>query len=203
MAEGWNGNNAIFGELIEDIKPKVIIEVGSWHGQSAITMAKKVKELGLGTKIYCVDTWLGALEFMGASNKLNQPVDSSRDLQQIDGYPNVYYTFLKNIRDAEVDDVITPIPQTSLIAARWFKRNGITADLIYIDASHDAEDVALDVMNYRDICTDTMFGDDYLNRDYTVKEGVLQILPEESIRVADKNFWIWNKRNEEDQLNNQ
>lgn len=43
---GWNGNKPIFRELIEKIKPTTIIEVGTWKGQSAITMGKTVKELG-------------------------------------------------------------------------------------------------------------------------------------------------------------
>lgn len=185
MLTGWNGNHYIFGELIEKTRPTTIIEVGTWHGQSAVTMAKKVKELGLNTKIYCVDTWLGALEFMGRYN------DAERDLQVKDGYPQVYYTFLENIRKEGVDDIIIPVPQTSLIAARLFKQQGITAELIYLDASHDAEDVELDVKNYLQICTNTLFGDDYLNRDFTVKEGVLRVLPEESISVVDKNFWVY------------
>lgn len=184
---GWNGNHHIFGELIEKIQPKTIIEVGTWHGQSAITMATTIKKLGLDTKIYCVDTWLGALEFMGRFN------NDSRDLQKRDGYPQVYYTFLENIRNEKVDDIVIPVPQTSLIAARWFKQQGITAELVYLDASHDAEDVELDVKNYLPLCTQIMFGDDYLNKDYTVKEGVLRVLPEDSLKIIDKNFWVYEK----------
>lgn len=190
MVIGWNGTSGIFKNLIEKIRPATIIEVGSWHGQSSITMALAVKELGIDTKIYCVDTWLGALEFMGGPGSITSNGDHSRDLQPRDGYPQVYYTFLQNIKDHGVDDIIIPVPQTSLIAARWFKKHGITAELVYLDASHDAEDVELDVKNYLPICTNTLFGDDYLNRDYTVKDGVLAVLPEESIQVIDKNFWV-------------
>ena len=61
--QGWNGESPIFSALIQTLKPRHIIEVGTWKGQSAITMARAVKAQGLATKITCVDTWLGALEF--------------------------------------------------------------------------------------------------------------------------------------------
>jgi hypothetical protein len=187
---GWNGAHEVFRDLIEELRPNTIIEVGSWHGQSAINMARKVKELGLPTKIYCVDTWLGALEFMGSD--LSKPVDSSRDLQKVDGYPNVFHTFMENVRNAGVEDIIIPVPQTSHIASLWFKKNGITAELIYIDASHEYQDVKDDVNEYMDICTKVMFGDDYNNKDYDVKKAVDEVLGD-NIVVLDKNFWRYDK----------
>ena len=43
--QGWNSNNPAFRELIEKKRPKVIIEVGTWLGASAINMAAICKEL--------------------------------------------------------------------------------------------------------------------------------------------------------------
>ena len=39
-SHGWNGNNSIFESLIEECKPSIIIEVGTWKGQSAIKTHK-------------------------------------------------------------------------------------------------------------------------------------------------------------------
>jgi len=35
--------------------------------------------------------------------------------------------------------------RSSLIAARWFAAAGFQADLVYLDASHDADDVYADI----------------------------------------------------------
>jgi hypothetical protein len=63
----------------------------------------------------------------------------------------------------ELQDLITPFPQTSAIAARWLKSHEIKADLIYIDASHDYDDVIQDLSQYFELLSDNgiLFGDDY------------------------------------------
>lgn len=179
---GWNGEADIFGKLIQQTNPVNIIEVGTWKGQSAITMAKDVPR---GTKIFCVDTWLGALEFMGETGE--------RDLMLKNGYPQVYYQFLSNVVHNNCRDIIIPVPQTSSIAARWFKKQGIKAELIYIDGSHDEQDVYDDLCNYYDICTKVMFGDDW--RYFAdVERAVTRFCNERNITfdVVD-NFWIIKK----------
>lgn len=155
---GWNGLSFIFELLISDVRPKQIIEVGTWKGQSAINMGKIIKKLGLDTKIICVDTWLGAGEFWQSYTS-----DDSRDLLLKNGYPQVYFQFISNVVHTNLIDVILPFPTTSLIASRYFKSNKITADLIYIDASHDYQDVYLDLIAYYDILNENgiIFGDDY------------------------------------------
>jgi len=56
---GWGGDSPAFAELIHEIKPSLIIEVGSWKGASAITMADALAAEKLPGKILCIDTWLG------------------------------------------------------------------------------------------------------------------------------------------------
>ena len=60
---GWGGESPAFDELIRQARPRLIIEVGTWKGASAVSMAKAAKSGGMPTKIICIDTWLGALEF--------------------------------------------------------------------------------------------------------------------------------------------
>jgi len=153
---GWHGNNPIFGRLIREVNPHTIIEVGAWHGQSTINMAKILKEDNRDCHITTVDTWLGALEFIGANS-------GDRNLRMKNGYPQVYYQFLSNVVHNGVQDYITPLPTTSLIAARWFQKQNMTADLIYIDASHDYDDVRADIEAYWPLLNKggIMFGDDY------------------------------------------
>ena len=49
----------LVGKVIADVKPKLIVEVGTWKGASAIYMAKICRKLELNTEIVCIDTWLG------------------------------------------------------------------------------------------------------------------------------------------------
>ena len=41
--EGWNSTHPIFAELVAPLFAPVIIEVGTWHGKSAIEMAKHMQ----------------------------------------------------------------------------------------------------------------------------------------------------------------
>ena len=141
------------------LKPRLIIEVGTWKGASALEMAARTRDLELNTQIVCVDTWLGALEFW------TNHADPERflSLQLRNGYPSVYYQFLANVCHRGFQDRIIPFPQTASIAALWFRQFGIKADLIYLDGSHEEEDVYQDHGNYWEILTDKgiLFGDDY------------------------------------------
>jgi hypothetical protein len=189
---GWNGDSVVFGRLIGEVCPSVIIEVGSWKGQSAVNMGGVVRGLGLACKIYCVDTWLGALEFW-VGDLAGTP---ERDLMLKCGFPSVYYQFLSNVIHAGLQDVIVPFPNTSLIGARYFGRVGVVADLIYIDASHDYEDVILDLRAYYPLLRSggVMFGDDYGSWAGVVR-AVDEFVCELGLvlEVVDNNFWVIRK----------
>lgn len=154
---GWNSYSAEFQKIIEKQRPQTIIEVGTWLGASAIHMAGICKNLGLSTKIYCVDTWLGAEEFW-----TRMAGTEERNLKLKNGYPSVYFDFLANVVEHDLQEVITPVPNTSFIGSVILNHYGIKADLIYIDGSHLYEDVKSDILAYRPLLNEggTMFGDD-------------------------------------------
>jgi len=158
-AHGWGGQSPAFRELIAAHQPRLIIEVGTWKGASAMEMAGACRDLGLTTQIVCVDTWLGALEFWTDHDDPERY--GSLALQH--GYPSVYYQFLANVCHAGHQDRIVPFPQTSSTAALWFRRFGLTADLIYVDASHEEEDVYQDLCSWWEVAGEDglLFGDDW------------------------------------------
>jgi predicted O-methyltransferase YrrM len=190
--QGWNSESPIFQTLIEEVRPRLIIEVGSWKGGSAVTMGKHLARLGLQAELVCVDTWLGAMEFWN-------PADAGRygGLQLRHGYPSVYYTFLSNIVHAGLQDVVTPFPLSSVTAALWFRHHAVQADLIYVDASHEEEDVRADLEAYWPVLREggVMFGDDFV----TVWPGVLRATREFSearqLQLEQHDgFWVLRKR---------
>lgn len=190
---GWNGNKPIFREIIEILKPTTIIEVGTWKGQSAITMGNIVRDLGLKTTIHCVDTWLGAIEFWTSYKDTGE-----RNLLIKNGYPQVYYQFLSNVVHNNLQDVILPFPNTSENGYRYFKYNNITAKMIYIDASHEEDDVYKDLNNYYELLENNgiMFGDDYQKDWPGVINSVNRFAQEKNmeLEIVGNNFWILKKQ---------
>jgi len=189
--QGWNGDSKVFKNLIDNINPKVIIEVGTWKGLSAITMAEHIKHTNKSTKIYCVDTWLGAVEFWSSHKSTPE-----RDLLLKNGYPNIYYQFLSNVVHRKVEDIIIPFPNTSHIGYLYFKHQNIRADMIYIDASHEEFDVYYDIKRYMNILNinGVIFGDDYKHWE-GVKKAVDKYAYENDLDVEllENNFWVLKK----------
>lgn len=200
-------SNDEMGEWITNFiiekKPKLIIEVGSWMGWSAIKIAESIQKYeGSDKGIICVDTWLGATEFWATGQEdsgwwqqMNLQKNFFREnhynfLSLKCGYPSVYYNFLSNIFHKNLQNFVCPFPQTSNIAARWFALNQIEADLIYIDGSHDYEDVKTDIKNYFKILKNggTIFGDDYWISD--VKKAVNEFAEEEKV-IVQKSLKNW------------
>ncbi|HUG92288.1 MAG TPA: class I SAM-dependent methyltransferase [Planctomycetaceae bacterium] len=149
---------AVLRPLITELRPRLIVEVGSWKGDSALQMGEIIHEFGLDTAVVCIDTWLGSLEHLTGSVR-------GWDLRPYlrHGYPTLYYQFLANVMHRRCEDVVVPLANTSDNAARWLIHQQIMADLVYVDGSHEEDDV------YRDVCGfwrllrpgGTMFGDDW------------------------------------------
>lgn len=153
--QGWNHKSPIFFELVAELRPNVIIEIGTWKGGSAIAMGEAVKKKQLNTKIYCIDTWLGALEF----RENHRLYGNSWDRMLVHGYPQVYYQFLSNVIHRNVVDLIEPVPSPSRDAVPFVPE----AELIYIDGNHYYDAVKEDLELYFPKLKQggVMFGDDY------------------------------------------
>ena len=163
---GWNGESEIFQELIMMQDPSLILEIGSWKGQSSKNMGSFLKNAGLKCKIICVDTWLGSVEFINSDT-------AERDTYPVSGFPQIYYQFLSNVMKSGLEDIIIPFPQTSSNACRWLENKGVQCDLIYIDGSNEYRDIVMDL----ECCwpllkkEGVIFGDDYSHFDH-IKRAV-------------------------------
>lgn len=152
--QGWASTEAVFKNLIDIVKPSLIIEVGSWKGASAVHMANLAKVHNPNVEIVCVDTWLGSVEHWDQmSNTINFK----------HGRLDIYEQFLSNVVRKELQNTITPFPIDSSNAYEWFKKKGIKADLIYIDAGHEYAAVRADLIAYSEILKDGgyLLGDDF------------------------------------------
>jgi SAM-dependent methyltransferase len=157
--QGWGSDHPVLATVIEQVRPKRIVEVGSWKGRSAINMARTVRALGLDCEIICVDTWLGSPEHW-----LSEGGNWQESLALRHGYPQLYYTFLGNVVRHGFQDIITPLPMTSESAAFVLQSLGMTFDIAYIDAAHEYGPAKRDFVAYYDLLNDTgvLIGDDYI-----------------------------------------
>ena len=89
-----------------------------------------------------------------------------------------------------------PCPVPSQQAARRFARGGVSADLIYLDASHDKKEVYADLRAYYLLLRDggIIFGDDYKGWP-GVKSAVDAFCWENYLTydVEDEIFWVIRK----------
>lgn len=158
--QGWGagpeGVHPIFEDVLGRLKPRLIIEVGTWKGHSALNMASLMDKLGLPGHIVCVDTFLGSPDHY-LSEELY-------DLMKVkNGFPSLYPQFLANVLLSGQQERIVPFPMTSDGAARLMKKRGIVADLIYVDGDHEYEVVSRDLANYWQLLRPggVILGDDY------------------------------------------
>jgi O-antigen biosynthesis protein len=57
--EAWHGHIPYGMYVVDVLKPKMIVELGTYNGDSYCAFCQAVKELQLETRCYAVDTWMG------------------------------------------------------------------------------------------------------------------------------------------------
>lgn len=182
---GWNNHTEHFNNLL-GAGSRLVIEIGSWLGNSAIHLANAAPN----AEIVCVDTWLGAREMW----ENHGDPERYQSLKLRNGYPSLYYDFLSNIVRAGKQEQATPMPMSSGVAFEFLQRNLLTQpDLIYIDGSHSYNDVWQDVtaalrLNPRVLC-----GDDFCDWQ-DVRLAVVDVLGEDNLEVLAGGFWVWRSK---------
>ena len=193
---GWNDSDEIFNDLIGELRPKYILEIGSWLGSSAIHMGNAIRDAGLDTKIMCVDTWLGSRDSIGGH------FSEEKSELMLNGMPNAYRHFLANIKRKGLQDLVIPLPQTSSNALRFLSEEGVKFDMVYIDGSNQYEDIVSDMNLSWNVLANggVMFGDDYLNFSYPqINVAVNSFVYGNRIREqcsvdSNNNFWSIKKK---------
>lgn len=141
---GWSSTAPEFKKYIDQIKPKLIIEVGTFFGGSARHMATLAKEHNEDVEIVCIDTFLGSVEHWHKHSHFHPTFFKN-------GRPPIYEQFLSNTIVKGLQKYITPFPIDSINGALTLQRYGILADIVYIDAGHEYESVSQDVKLYRNL----------------------------------------------------
>lgn len=157
--QGWGSEAPVFRRVIAELKPRLIVEVGTWKGRSAVQMASICRELSLPAEIVCIDTWLGNWQHWSRA----EGVGSRADLRVHNGMPRLYWQFMSNVVATGMQDIITPLPLTGVAGAKLFAHMKLRPDIIYIDGDHEYESVRFDLALWLDVLAPggVMIGDDY------------------------------------------
>jgi len=182
--QGWASQSEVFEAVIREWKPKLIIEVGTWKGASAIHMATLCKQNNLDTLILCIDTFLGSVEHW-----VNTP-DGAPALNLKNGRPTIYEQFLSNVIHEQLTDVILPFTIDSINGGLALHQLGIKADVIYIDAGHEYESVKADLKTYKEVVRPggCIVGDDWFHG--PIRQAVAEVLGDVITLSNDKFLWI-------------
>ena len=157
LPEGWGSTHPYFAKYIEMLKPKLIVEVGTWLGGSAVHMGNLLRAAGLNDScIVCVDTWLGSPEHY-------LDPEMRRTLKLVDGRPTFYADFMQNVVQHGLQGIILPFSMTSTGAAEVLGELKIAPDLVYLDGDHSARAFRADLDLYWELLRPggVVIGDDF------------------------------------------
>lgn len=106
----------------------VLVEVGCLLGRSACYLGERIRESGKKVTLLCVDVWPSTYDLVdGGVKKIEAPFE----------------TFLANVRQCDLLDIIVPIRVPS-VAASKFIRNNLAA--VFIDGDHSYEACREDIL---------------------------------------------------------
>jgi predicted O-methyltransferase YrrM len=114
------------------------VEIGALLGKSSMFLGVEIKNSGKNIKLDCVDYW----DARGVK-ELEQPGDQTGYYYKRDGEDILFRVFNKNVKDANIEDVITPLRMSSEDASKLYENESL--DFIFIDADHKYESVINDL----------------------------------------------------------
>ncbi|TGX48672.1 class I SAM-dependent methyltransferase [Sphingomonas gei] len=158
--------------LFDDLKwndgrPLTIIEIGSFEGQATLWMLANLARHPQ-SRIYCLDTFEGSEE---------HSEEEVADLEK---------RFASNISGSPYANRVTVYKGLSRRSLLTLSAEGVVADLVYVDGSHQAADVLDDlVLSFQVLRPGGVaICDDYLwSTPHTLRHGGCEILKEPKIAI--------------------
>ena len=125
----WAGHRCFGYDYVSNMKPDRIVELGSYYGCSSFAFLQAIKDNGLDTAFYAVDTWCGDSftendyreDIYGAYKQINDACFGGQNSRMI-----------RKTFDEACDDFIDG-----------------SIDLLHIDGSHNYDDVKNDFTRWR------------------------------------------------------
>lgn len=132
--QGWFTYPKLYSTIVKYADNNFhFVEIGSWKGASAAFMGVEIINSGKKIIFDCIDTWDGSEEHLDEKSPYYEPILKTKD--------GLYNLFLQNIKP--VKSVINVIKKTSIDASTMYNKESL--DFIFIDASHDYNNVCSDI----------------------------------------------------------
>lgn len=199
----WSGHRNFVYDLMVNLEPEAVVELGSFYGCSSFTIGQAIKDHGLKTILWSVDVWEGVDDYTKHSYE-----------------ENIYQAFY-DVREAcYSEEYIKMLKMTFDEARKQFHEELV--DILHIDGSHHYEDVKHDfeywksalrndaIVLFHDIGEDKVNGKtmgshiyweelkkEYpytLEFDFSCGLGVLCLSKEKYQRLAEADLKIYQKR---------
>lgn len=166
---GWLAveNAVLLLDLIRRTGARTALEIGTFNGLSTVLLASRLDS------VTTIDTFAGSGEAYMQNGVIKTKVKSQR--QTLEG----------NLRAFGVRDKVVVITATSDQAAEMLKRRQF--DLVYIDGSHEHDQVLRDLTNFYPMARKVICGDDYTEQWPGVRAAVDQAFGDK----ADRNQRLW------------
>jgi glycosyltransferase involved in cell wall biosynthesis len=122
----WLGHLPFAGWVIQEIKPKIFVELGTHHGHSYFAFCQSVIEGGLSTRCYAVDTWQGDEHAGRYSDEI---------FAKVNAHNQEHYAGFSQLLRTTFDDAVSYFTDESI-------------ELLHIDGLHIYEAVRHDFENW-------------------------------------------------------
>lgn len=176
--ENWFTFPNLYSSFCKELKNgDIMVEIGSYKGQSTVYMATEICNSHKNIKFYAIDTWEGSDE--------NRDQLSPHFTHNLD---TLYETYLNNT--LPVQQYITNIRADSVESANIFQSKSV--DIVFIDACHEYSCVYNDILAWlpKIKCGGILAGHDYNHNWPGVNRAVDEILGVNNINISEF-CWIY------------
>jgi Methyltransferase domain len=125
--DAWVGHIPFAFWIVDALRPRLLVELGTHSGNSYFALAQAVHRLGLGTSCFAVDTWRGDDQ----AGYYGEEV-----FQELSRYHDAHYGAFSRLVRSTFDEALQHFPDASV-------------DLLHLDGCHTYEAVAHDFAMWR------------------------------------------------------
>ena len=122
----WSGHLPFAADLIDAIKPSVLVELGTHYGESYFTFCQAIQERGVASRAYAVDNWTGDLHTGSYGSAV---------FESVSAHNAAHYSSFSTLLRMTFDE-----------AAAHFEDQ--TIDLLHLDGCHTYDAVKHDFENW-------------------------------------------------------